>query len=271
MFPDDELREPTLHFVDQEDSFRNVHIDHEQTPDAKYGSQKAYENLRNLRNLKDVQNNFVRRHPFIRKAPRNPAFWKRLDQELRTERVQLQGSSLFEGKEDVKVTISEDLAEGSSANLDRFLKLLRAQEFKLLVPTDTFEDMEEHIIDRAAELQLGNPALRDYQIQLMLLEQQNQKRRLMARAQPAPPMTKFRRGSPPPVKRRQRKVKARKGLSQPSSEHQSSGRSEKVVAQQQSLHDQEYDMVDGDSEAQSDASAGTLHFGEVGVWIKMVL
>ena len=74
------------------------------------------------------------------------------------------------------MTISEDLADGHSADLDASLKLLGEDDLKLLLPNNDYEDDEIHITDVA-----GNNALQDYQMQLMLLEQQNKKRLLLAR------------------------------------------------------------------------------------------
>ena len=87
-----------------------------------------------------------------------------------------------EDKENIEVTISEDLADGRSANLDASLKLLGEDDLKLLLPSDHLEDDEIHIIETSSVAPLdGNHALQDYQMQLILLEQQNKKRLLMAR------------------------------------------------------------------------------------------
>ncbi|KAL8707014.1 MAG: hypothetical protein Q9225_007885 [Loekoesia sp. 1 TL-2023] len=77
-------------------------------------------------------------------------------------------------KENVQVTISEDLADGQTAKFDKCLKLLRGDDLKLLLPNN-LDAGEIHIIEE------GSHALQDYQMQLMLLEQQNKKRLLMAR------------------------------------------------------------------------------------------
>lgn len=82
-----------------------------------------------------------------------------------------------ENKKNIEITISEDLGDGQFAKLDASLKLLGGDELKLLIPSDELEDDEIHII----EISTGNQALQDYQRQLMLLEQQNKKRLLMAR------------------------------------------------------------------------------------------
>ena len=85
-------------------------------------------------------------------------------------------------KENIQVTISEDLADGHNANLDASLKLLSEDDPKLLLRSDLFEDEEIHIIQRTNVAPRGeNDALQDYQMQLMLLEQQKKKRLVMAR------------------------------------------------------------------------------------------
>lgn len=85
-------------------------------------------------------------------------------------------------KENVEITISEDLADGQNAKLDASLKLLGEDEQKLLLPSDELDDDEIHIIEtNTSATQGGNHALQDYQMQLMLLEQQNKKRLLKAR------------------------------------------------------------------------------------------
>lgn len=85
-------------------------------------------------------------------------------------------------KENVEITISEDLGDGQSAKLDASLKLLGVDDPKLLLPSDELEDDEIHIIETAIDApQGGSLALQDYQKQLMLLEQQNKKRLLKTR------------------------------------------------------------------------------------------
>lgn len=94
-----------------------------------------------------------------------------------------------ENKKNIEITISEDLGDGQFAKLDASLKLLGRDELKLLIPSDELEDDEIHIV----ETNTSNHALQDYQMQLILLEQQNKKRVLMARRkqdtfQPAQPL-----------------------------------------------------------------------------------
>jgi hypothetical protein len=85
-------------------------------------------------------------------------------------------------KDKIETTISEDLADGHTGKLDAALKLLSDDELRLLIPSDELEDDEIHIIEtQAGAPQGGNHALQDYQMQLMLLEQQNKKRLLLAR------------------------------------------------------------------------------------------
>lgn len=92
-------------------------------------------------------------------------------------RAQIQRNS-----DDVEITISEDLADGQNTKLDASLKLLGEDDQKLLLPSDELEEDEIHIIETTIDApQGGNHALQDYQMQLMLLEQQNKKRLLMAR------------------------------------------------------------------------------------------
>lgn len=87
-------------------------------------------------------------------------------------------------KENVEITISEDLGDGQNAKLDASLKLLGVDDQKLLLPSDELEDDEIHIIETAIDApQRGSHALQDYQMQLMLLEQQNKKRLLNARTE----------------------------------------------------------------------------------------
>ncbi|KAI7977663.1 hypothetical protein EIK77_010254 [Talaromyces pinophilus] len=82
-----------------------------------------------------------------------------------------------ENNENTEITISEDLGDGQSAKLDASLKLLSRDELELLIPSDELEDDEIHIIEISTE----NHALKDYQMQLMLLEQRSKNRLLMAR------------------------------------------------------------------------------------------
>lgn len=89
-----------------------------------------------------------------------------------------------ENKENIEITISEDLGDSQFAKLDASLKLLSGDELELLIPSDELEDDEIHIIETTTGTQQlggGNHALQDYQKQLMLLEQQNKKRLLIAR------------------------------------------------------------------------------------------
>jgi hypothetical protein len=82
----------------------------------------------------------------------------------------------------IEATISEDLADGQTGKLDAALKLLSDDELRLLIPSDELEDDEIHIIEtQFGAPQGGNHSLQDYQMQLMLLEQQNKKRLLLAR------------------------------------------------------------------------------------------
>jgi len=86
----------------------------------------------------------------------------------------------------MKVTISEDLADGQIAKLDRCLKLLREDDQELLLPSDDSKDDEIHITNTTlgAPPVTGAPhgeSLQDYQMQLMRLEQQNRRRLVMAR------------------------------------------------------------------------------------------
>ena len=85
--------------------------------------------------------------------------------------------------EDTDFTISEDLADGEVAKLDACLKLLAEDEFVFFLPSDELEDDEIHVIETVniAAKRYTNHELQDYQMQLMLLEQQNKKRLLMAR------------------------------------------------------------------------------------------
>jgi hypothetical protein len=89
----------------------------------------------------------------------------------------------FNGKENVERTISEDLGDGQGAKLDSSLKLLSEDDRKLLIPGDELEDGEIHMIEttQMGTIQGGTHWLQDYQMQLMLLEQQNKKRLMKAR------------------------------------------------------------------------------------------
>ena len=85
-------------------------------------------------------------------------------------------------KENVEITISEDLADGQNTKLDASLKLLGEDDQKLLLPSDELEEDEIHIIETTIDApQGGIHPLQDYQMQIMLLEQQNKKRLLIAR------------------------------------------------------------------------------------------
>ena len=85
--------------------------------------------------------------------------------------------------EDIDNTISEDVADGQLAKLDACLKLLSEDDFIFFLPSDELEDDEIHVIETVdiAAKQYSNHDLQDYQLQLMLLEQQNKRRLLMAR------------------------------------------------------------------------------------------
>ncbi|KAL8629316.1 hypothetical protein Q9189_004965 [Teloschistes chrysophthalmus] len=85
-------------------------------------------------------------------------------------------------KASTQATISEDLADGQTTTLDASLKLLSEENPKLVLPND-LEDDQIHFVGEAppGERQDENHALQDYQMQLMLLEQQNKKRLLLAR------------------------------------------------------------------------------------------
>lgn len=87
------------------------------------------------------------------------------------------------GGEDTKNTISEDIAEGQTARLEENLKRFGANDSKLLLPGNMEEDDEVCITnDTLHRRSKGQKhALADYQMQLMLLEQQNKKRLFVAR------------------------------------------------------------------------------------------
>lgn len=100
-------------------------------------------------------------------------------------------------EEEIQATISADVADGHNAQLDASLKLLSEDDPKLILPND-LEDDEIHIIEAAATGPSGanvpsggNHALQKYQMELMLLEQQNKKRLLMARQEQERPSTPF--------------------------------------------------------------------------------
>lgn len=108
-------------------------------------------------------------------------------------------------KENIEATISEDLADGQVSKLDACLNLLGEDDPHLYLPSDVLDEDELHFIETefapqnlATGIDGGNHALQDYQMQLMLLEQQNKKRLLRARQEQdnysAP---QNRRGSPP--------------------------------------------------------------------------
>ena len=85
-----------------------------------------------------------------------------------------------EGDENIEDTISEDLAEGHTVKLDESLGILGENDLVLFLPSDEPDEDEIHIIAQDSG-NSSNHALQDYQMQLMLLEQQNKKRLLMAR------------------------------------------------------------------------------------------
>lgn len=86
-------------------------------------------------------------------------------------------------KTNINATISEDLGAGQTAKLDADLELLREDELQLIIPGHEWASKETHLIE-LGDINItagGNHALQDYQMQLMLLEQQNKKRLLKAR------------------------------------------------------------------------------------------
>ena len=100
-------------------------------------------------------------------------------------------------KEEIQATISADVADGHNAQLDASLKLLSEDDPKLFLPND-LEDDEIHILEATGTgpsvvnlVTGGNHALQDYQMQLMLLEQQNKKRLLMAKQEQSRPSSPF--------------------------------------------------------------------------------
>ena len=103
---------------------------------------------------------------------------QRIDETLQRIDQKKEKKDAVNNKENLETTISQDLADGHTANLDASLKLLSEDNPKLFIPGDELEDDEIHIIGTT---QGGTHSLQDYQMQLMLLEQQNKKRMLMAR------------------------------------------------------------------------------------------
>lgn len=108
-------------------------------------------------------------------------------------------------EENIEATISEDLADGQVSKLDACLNLLGEDDPHLCLPSDVLDEDELHFIETEFAPQNittgtngGGHALQEYQMQLMLLEQQNKKRLLMARQEQdnysAP---QNRQGSPP--------------------------------------------------------------------------
>ena len=66
-------------------------------------------------------------------------------------------------KENLEVTISEDLTDGHSTHLDASLKLLEKDELKLQLPSDQVEDDKIHIIETTVgAAQRPNHAMQDY-------------------------------------------------------------------------------------------------------------
>ena len=91
---------------------------------------------------------------------------------------------VIDNKENIEITISEDLADGQTAKLEASLKLLSEDDLKLFVPNDEPEDDEIHMVEKTFSFpaqDVESHALQDYQMQLMLLEQQNKKRFQKAR------------------------------------------------------------------------------------------
>lgn len=102
-----------------------------------------------------------------------------------TEKLNDRGAA--NDKKEIQATISADVADGHNAQLDASLKLLSEDDPKLVLRND-LEDDEIHIIEATTtgppSLNVkngGNHALQDYQMQLLLLEQQNKKRLLNSR------------------------------------------------------------------------------------------
>ncbi|KAL9052647.1 MAG: hypothetical protein Q9162_005274 [Coniocarpon cinnabarinum] len=78
----------------------------------------------------------------------------------------------------VELTVSEDLAEGQSKKLDASLELLCENDPELHLRSDEIDGLATHIIDTSGS---SGRALADFQMQSMLLEQQNKRRLLRAR------------------------------------------------------------------------------------------
>ena len=76
----------------------------------------------------------------------------------------------------VECTISEDLAGGRTAQQDQNLKALHADKDQLVLRTHAISDDAARGVEESR-----NHALQDYQMQLMLLEEQNKQRLMMAR------------------------------------------------------------------------------------------
>lgn len=103
----------------------------------------------------------------------------------------------------VGTTISEDLADGQTAKLEASLKLLSEDDLKLFIPNDELEDDEIHII----ETTVGGPkSLEDYQVQLMLLEQQNKRRLLTARLESSKVRIQFEQAAARELTRRSERI-----------------------------------------------------------------
>jgi hypothetical protein len=76
----------------------------------------------------------------------------------------------------VECTISEDLAGGRTAQQDQNLKALHADKDQLVLRTHAIGEDADRGVEGS-----GNHALQDYQMQLMLLEEQNKQRLLETR------------------------------------------------------------------------------------------
>jgi hypothetical protein len=85
----------------------------------------------------------------------------------------LSSNSTIEGVSSILTTISEDRTTGTSSHEEANLKSLDQGRSALSLKTDS--------VDAPATAGLGSQALQDYQMQLMLLEQQNKRRLMMAR------------------------------------------------------------------------------------------
>ena len=129
-----------------------------------------------------------------------------------------------DNKKDIEITISEDLAEGQVAKLEASLKLLSEGDLKLLIPSDELEDDEIHIIETSVEVPQITTALglQDYQMQLMLLEQQNTKRLLTAQ-QSRQGHTQFEQATARELKRRSQRILLNKKQTQTIMTQQSFG------------------------------------------------